>query len=100
MVSAMLSPFVRAGRLTTPLAADFDRAARALSQLRERGRHLSSPTTALLDGLIAAVGVRLGALVVTVNVRDFAKLAEELPLHIQGWDAFVSQLHQRGDVAT
>ncbi|MEZ0314912.1 MAG: type II toxin-antitoxin system VapC family toxin [Myxococcota bacterium] len=91
-VSAMLAPFTRAGRLASPLATDFDRAARALSRLSERGRNLSSPTTALLDGLIATVGVRLGALVVTVNHRDFAKLAEELPLRMHAWDVFVQRL--------
>ena len=45
------------------------------------------PGTALLDGLIAAVCARIGALLVTANLRDFEALAEELPFRVGTLDA-------------
>jgi predicted nucleic acid-binding protein len=91
-VARLLSPFEKAGRVATPEAGDYTRAATALSRLREEGKTLKQPGGALLDALISAVGVRLGALVVTINVRDFAMLASVLPLRVESMDDFVGRL--------
>lgn len=91
-VQSLLSPFEKAGRVATPEAADYTRAATALSRLREKGKTLRQPGGALLDALISTVGVRLGALVVTNNTGDFAMLASVQPLRVQSLGAFVGNL--------
>jgi predicted nucleic acid-binding protein len=90
-VDRLRAPFERAGRLIVPERAEFLRAASALSQLCERGKTLTNPGGALLDGLIATVAIKIGALVVTQNRRDFALLAEELPLLVEDFDTFVAR---------
>jgi len=91
-VARLLSPFEKAGRLALPEAGDYERAADALSRLRQRGKTLKRPAGALLDGLIGAVGVRLGALVVTLNIDDFRMLSAELPLHAEHMTSFIERL--------
>lgn len=88
IVDRIAAPFERAGRILHPLESDFVRAASALSRLREAGRTLKNPGAALLDGLIAAVSCRDGALLVTSNLRDFRMLALELPLHVEAFAGF------------
>jgi predicted nucleic acid-binding protein len=88
----LLRPYERSGRLLCPGRFDFERAARALSRLRERGRLPSGRASALLDALIAAVAVRDGASLVTLNVADFVTLATAMPLRVQSFDAFVRRL--------
>jgi len=92
VVVRLLKPFVGAGRIVTPVGGDFQRAGAALSRLRERGRSLSNPGGALLDGLIAACAMRIGGLLVTVNWRDFAALREELPIQVESLDVFTTRL--------
>ena len=92
VVGRLLSPFEKAGRLVVPNAGDYVRAATALSRLREDGKTLKQPGGALLDATIAAVGVRLGALVVTVNIGDFRMLADALPLHVESMSDFAARI--------
>jgi predicted nucleic acid-binding protein len=87
-VTRLFAPFVRAGRIVSPNQQDFDRAGLALSRLREQGRTLSNPGGALLDGLIACCAIRVGALLVTANWRDFESLRTELPLRIESLSSF------------
>ena len=92
VVARLLSPFEKAGRLAVPNAGDYVRAATALSRLREDGKTLKKPAGALLDATIAAVGVRLGALVVTMNIGDFRMLADVLPLNVESMSDFRGHL--------
>lgn len=91
-VHRLLSPFEKAGRLAVPEAADYERAGLALSRLREGGKTLKNPGGALLDALIAVVGSRSGALVVTLNIDDFRMLAEALPLRAESLTDFGARL--------
>lgn len=91
-VDRLLSPFEKAGRLAVPEAHDYVRAATALSRLREGGKTLKKPGGALLDALIATVGARHGALLVTLNIDDFRMLAEELPLRVEAMTDFRMRL--------
>ena len=79
-VSILVAPFARAARLRAATANDMIGAGRALSMLRQRGIQLANPAGALIDAGIAIGAVRLGALLVTDNVRDFRKLSAVLPL--------------------
>jgi predicted nucleic acid-binding protein len=92
VVARLCAPHERSGRLLCPSVADFERAAVALSRLRERGRSLSGGKGALLDALIAALAAREGALLVTGNVSDFALLATELPLRVESFVEFERSL--------
>jgi predicted nucleic acid-binding protein len=92
VVGRLLSPFEKAGRLAVPNAGDYARTATALSRLREDGKTLKQPGSALLDATIAAVGVRLGALVVTMNIGDFTMLADALPLHVESMSDFAARI--------
>lgn len=91
-VDRLVSPFEKAGRLAVPEATDYERAATALSRLREGGKTLKKPGGALLDALIAAVGSRSGALLVTLNIDDFRMLAEALPLRVEPLADFTTRL--------
>jgi predicted nucleic acid-binding protein len=84
----LLAPFEKVGRVAVPDARDYTRAGEALSRLRQRGKTLKRPGGALLDALIASVAVRQGALVVTMNVSDFALLAAELPVRVESLASF------------
>jgi len=88
VVSGLIAPFERAGRVVTPTQRDFVRAAEALSKLRGAGLTLKNPGAALLDALQAANAVRVGALLVTENVSDFRKLAKFLPVSISSFSDF------------
>jgi predicted nucleic acid-binding protein len=88
LVSGLIAPFERAGRVVTPAQRDFVRAAEALSKLRGTGLTLRNPGGALLDALQAACAVRIGALLVTENVSDFEKLARFLPVSISSFSDF------------
>ena len=88
LVSALISPHERSDRLLCPTRGDFERAALALSRLRERGRPISGRKGGLLDALIAAIAAREDALLVTSNVSDFAALAIPIPLRLESFDAF------------
>jgi len=79
-LDALLDPFVRTRRVRAPTAMDLAVAGGALSKLRERGISLGHAAAALIDAAIAVNTVRIGALLVTSNVKDFKKLAEVLPL--------------------
>jgi predicted nucleic acid-binding protein len=91
-VGRLLAPYEAAHRLLCPTAGDFERAALALSRLRERGRLPSGAKGALLDGLIATMAVREGALLVTHNAADFATLAHALPLRFEHFEEFRRRL--------
>ena len=88
LISGLIAPFERAGRVVTPSQRDFVRAAEALSKLRGAGLTLKNPGAALLDALQAANAVRIGALLVTENVSDFEKLAKFLPVSISSFRDF------------
>jgi predicted nucleic acid-binding protein len=92
VVKGLLGPFERAGRVAVPAYPDFRRAAGALSRLRARGRTLSNPGGALLDALIGTVAVRIGAMVITTNMRDFEAIATQLPLMVEPLDGFAARL--------
>lgn len=96
IVERIAAPFERVGRILHPLEGDFARAATALSRLREVGRTLKNPGAALLDGLIAAVCCREGALLVTSNLGDFRLLALEMPLHMEAFAGFRNRLLAAG----
>lgn len=88
VVSGLIAPFERAGRMVTSTQRDFIRAAEALSKLRGAGLMLKNPGAALLDALQAANAVRIGALLVTENVSDFRKLGRFLPVSISSFSEF------------
>jgi predicted nucleic acid-binding protein len=91
-VRRLLSPFQAAERVGVPEGGDYARAATALSRLREDGKTLKQPGGALLDALIAAVGSRIGALVVTLNADDFRMLSTVLPLHAETMTDFMKRV--------
>jgi len=91
-VNRLLAPFERAGRLAVPEASDYERAGLALSRLREDGKTLKKPGGALLDALIATLGARFGALVVTINIDDFRMLTQALPLRVEPLTEFAKRL--------
>ena len=93
VVAEVLRPFEKAERLAVPIAADFRRAATALSKLRERGHTLKKPGSALLDALIASVAHRKGALLVTSNETDFEMLRSQLPFAQHDLPALLKLLH-------
>lgn len=90
VVDRLVAPFDKAGRLIVPDRGDYARAAAALSRLREEGTSLKSPGGALLDGLIAAMASRTGALLVTLNLSDFALLGRHLPLRAETLTEFAA----------
>lgn len=95
IVARLLRPYERSGRLLCPIRGDFERASLALSRLRERGRLPSGSRSALLDAVIGAIAVRDGALLVTANLPDFSKLAEVMPLRVEGFASFTRRLLDR-----
>jgi predicted nucleic acid-binding protein len=92
VIEKLCAPFKRAERVLHPEPGDFRRAALSLSRLRESGKTLKNPGAALLDGLIAAVASREGALLVTLNVGDFDLLGSQLPLRWQRFHDFSAAL--------
>lgn len=94
VVERLLQPFDRSDRLLVPERTDFQRAATAISRLGERGVTLASAGGGLLDALIAACAAREGALLVTVNEADFARLATVMPLLVEPFDAFATRLSE------
>jgi len=88
LVSRLLSPFERAGRVLSPSHRDYRRAADAVSRLRVSGQTLRNPGAAMPDALQAADALRIGALLVTRNDSDFRKLARHLPVSVQSFDEF------------
>jgi predicted nucleic acid-binding protein len=91
LVESLIAPFARARRVVTPVEGDFARAALALARLRASGLTLGRPAGVLMDGLIAAVAVRTGALLVTSDVDDFRMLATRMPLRVEGLDALAAR---------
>jgi predicted nucleic acid-binding protein len=87
VVEALLAPFARTTRVRAPTAAELAEAGRAISKLRERGLALRKPAGALIDAAIAVAAARDGALLVSENVSDFAKLSTVLPLR---WETLAS----------
>jgi len=92
VVVALIAPFVRADRIRSATATEIQDAGRALSKLRERGVAVSNPAGALIDATIAVSALRIGALLVTENTRDFEKLAAVLPLHWETLAALSARL--------
>jgi predicted nucleic acid-binding protein len=88
IVSRLITPFERAGRVVVPNQGDFTRAGETLSKLRGAGLPLKNQGGAMLDALQAVDATRIGALLVTQNVADFAKLAKYLPLTFHSFDQF------------
>jgi predicted nucleic acid-binding protein len=92
VIARLCAPHERLGRLLCPTSHDFERAALALSRLRERGRPPSGSKGALLDGLIAAVAARDGALLVTHDLSDFTTIAAEIPVRVESFELFQRRL--------
>jgi len=92
VIARLCAPHERSGRLLCPTQGDFERAALALSRLREQGRPPSGSKAALLDALIAAVAARDGALLVTQNLSDFLTLAREIPVRVESFAVFQERL--------
>lgn len=92
VVDALIAPFARADRVRAATATDLADGGRALSKLRERGIHLRNPAGALIDATIAVTTLRVGALLVSQNARDFEKLAEVLPLRWETLPAFSARI--------
>lgn len=88
LVAGLIAPFERAGRIVSPNHRDFSRAAEALSRLRAAGVTLKNPGGALLDALQAADAVRIGAVLVTLNMSDFGKLAGQMPVTVRSFEEF------------
>ena len=87
-VEQLVAPFERSGRIATPSHPEFCRTAAALAALRSRGKTLASPGGALLDALVMATAARIGAIVVSVNVRDFESLAGRIPVAFHPFATF------------
>jgi predicted nucleic acid-binding protein len=96
-VGRLYAPHQQSGRLLCPLSSDFERAALALSHLCTRGQPPSGSKSALLDALIATVAARQGALLVTKNLADFTRLAEEIPVLVESYHAFSRRLLEDRD---
>ena len=77
-IRSALRATVRAGRLATPSHADWTLAGRDQSQIWDRHPDLRTESF-LHDALIAASARRIGATVVTWNVKDFETIAKVLP---------------------
>jgi predicted nucleic acid-binding protein len=92
VVDGLLSPFRRTGRLLALGEGPLRAAGVALSKLREGGLTLKNPGAALLDAMIAATAVHQGALLVTLNSGDFAKLRSQLALTVESLDEFAARL--------
>jgi predicted nucleic acid-binding protein len=92
VVTRLLGPYERSGRLLSAGENDFERASTALSRLRERGRLPSGAKAALLDALIGAIATRHGALLVTIDIADFERLATVMPLRVEGFESFTQRL--------
>jgi predicted nucleic acid-binding protein len=95
VVDGLLAPFAGAGRVRAASGEELADAGRALSKLRQRGTLASGGAGALIDAAIAVVALRLGALLVTANARDFAKLATVLPFHWEPLHAFAARMSAR-----
>ncbi|MGH7296087.1 MAG: hypothetical protein ACRELB_14185, partial [Polyangiaceae bacterium] len=95
VVESLLAPFERANRIATPMHSDYRRAAAALSLLRARGKTLANPGGALLDALVMSTALRIGAMVVSANVRDFAALAARVPVVFHPFPVFVAKYVER-----
>jgi predicted nucleic acid-binding protein len=94
VVDRLVKPFRDASRILTANAADYERAGGALSTLREAGKPLGSG--GFLDALQAVNATRWGALLVTLNSKDFRALATCLPLKWQSLEEFRTGLPSRG----
>jgi predicted nucleic acid-binding protein len=92
VVESLLVPFERAGRVCAPSGASLSDAGRALSKLRERGVALSNGAGALIDASIATDASRLGALLVSANVRDFAKLQSVMKVRFETFADFSARV--------
>jgi predicted nucleic acid-binding protein len=69
--------FERAGRILVPNLGDWTQAGRVLARLAAKyGREKIGQGRLTNDALIAMSAARIGARVITVNERDFRKLAE------------------------
>jgi predicted nucleic acid-binding protein len=77
--------FERAGRILVPNLGDWTQAGRVLARMAAKYGHEKIGQGRLTnDALIAMSAARIGARVITVNERDFRKLAEFRSLQ---WEA-------------
>ena len=74
----------QANRVLTPNPCDWSRAGKILARLGQRyGYERIGQARLVNDALIATSAARTGMTVITVNQRDFARLAEFCPLRWQ-----------------
>jgi predicted nucleic acid-binding protein len=89
-IETLLAPFRRVHRLVAPRETDTIVAGKALSRLRERSIELRNPGAALLDALVAATCVGIGAMLISHNAVDFERLASEMPLRFTTYAVWAS----------
>lgn len=83
-VERLARDFARAGRVLVPNLTDWERTGNVLARLAAKYDYERIGQGRLTnDALIAASAARLGLTVLTANARDFARLAEFLPLRWQ-----------------
>lgn len=76
--------FDRARRVLVPNLSDWTQAGRILSRIAEKyGYEQIGRARLTNDALIATSGAQAGITIITVNQRDFARLAEFCPLQWQ-----------------
>ena len=76
----LLKPFEKAGRLLTPDHSCFRQAGRVLAHLADDGIGQAHLRQIVNDVLIAVTAVRAGAVVITANASDFARIEKHTPV--------------------
>jgi predicted nucleic acid-binding protein len=78
--------FDKIGRLLTPGLSDWSRTGQILAKIGEKyGYELIGRSRITNDTLIGVSATRHGIIVLTINERDFAKIAEFCPLRWSLW---------------
>lgn len=79
-LASFLKSFEKAGRLIAPDHASFIESGRVLAKLAEDGIGIAHRRGMLNDILIAVSSTRHGAIVITANKHDFARIEKHTPL--------------------
>ena len=79
-LDSFLKPFEKAGRVVSPDHACFLESGRVLAKLGVDGVSLAQRRQMVNDTVIAVSATRAGAIVVTANARDFARIGKHTPL--------------------
>lgn len=79
-LESFLKPFEKAGRVLIPDYQSFCEAGRVLAALGSEGIGTARRRLLVNDVLIAVTATKSGALLVTQNNRDFARIAKHIPV--------------------